>query len=86
MESLESQTHSFIVKIWRERIRVSSSEVTWRGHITHVPGGERCYLRGLNDIGDFVVPYLEALGANPGRFWRARRWLKQWKQRLLSRP
>jgi hypothetical protein len=85
MEPLESQTHSFIIKIWRERVRVGSGMATWRGHITHVPGGERRYLKGFNDIADFIIPYVEAIGVKPGRYWRVRRWLRQCKQRLMSR-
>ena len=85
MEPLESQTHSFIVKIWRERVCAEGSKVTWRGHITHVPGGERRYLKGFDDIADFIIPYLEAIGVKPKRYWWVRRWLRQYKQRLMSR-
>ena len=85
MEPLESQTHSFILKIWCVRVRMESNVTTWRGHITHVPGGERRYLKSFNDIDDFIVPYLEAIDVDPGRYWRVRRWLRQYKQRLMSR-
>lgn len=83
MQPLESQRHSFIIKIWREQLRTGSSQATWRGHITHVPSGERRYLKGMDDIADFIVPYLEAFGVKPGRYWRVRRWLRQRAQRVI---
>jgi hypothetical protein len=85
MEPLESHTHSFIVKIWRERVGVRGRKAVWRGYITHVPGGERRYLRSLGDIADFIIPYLAAIGVKPTRYWRVRQWLRMWKQRLTRR-
>jgi hypothetical protein len=54
--------HSFIVKIWLEEPVWEASGASWRGHVTHVPGGERCYLEDLSDIINFIIPYLEQMG------------------------
>jgi hypothetical protein len=63
MEPTESRTHSFIIKIWLEEEVDESGRFLWRGHITHVPGGERQYIQDLNAISPFIQPYLEQLEA-----------------------
>jgi hypothetical protein len=59
---IEPYVHSFIVKVWVEEPARGSDSANWRGHVTHVPGGERRYLKDLSDIIDFITPYLEQLG------------------------
>jgi hypothetical protein len=62
-ELLEDHTHSFIVKVWLERTPAeNNSQAIWRGHITHVPSGERRYLKDLDVIPAFIASYLEDLG------------------------
>lgn len=68
--------HSFIVKIWREKTQ-DGKQPGWRGHITHVPGNERRYLKALGDIADFVNTYLQRMGVNVGLRWRVKHWLKR---------
>jgi hypothetical protein len=75
----ESNTHSFIVKIWLEETAAENDHATWRGHITHVPGGERRYLKQLNDIVAFIEPYLNEMGVRGGVRWRLWRLLTQAK-------
>jgi hypothetical protein len=58
----DTTPHSFIVKVWIEETAQEAGQATWRGHITHVPGGERRYLQELQEIPIFIKPYLEALG------------------------
>jgi hypothetical protein len=81
MDFPESDSHSFIVKIWREEAAEETERAAWRGHITHVPSGERRYVKDLDGIVAFVVPYLEHLGANIPIRWRLRRWLKRWTRK-----
>jgi hypothetical protein len=68
-------THSFIIKIWLERIASEGGPAVWRGHITHVPGGERRYIKEMDDILVFIIPYLESMGVRFGSRRRVRRWL-----------
>jgi hypothetical protein len=77
MDLPEATTHSFIVKIWLEEVTDETGDVTWRGYITHVPSGARRYLRNLDDIVDFILTYVEAIGVRPGRLMRLRRWLRR---------
>lgn len=57
---------SFIVKIWREGTAEEAGQVVWRGHITHVPGGKRRYLKDLAELVAFIKPYLMAMGVTFG--------------------
>jgi hypothetical protein len=77
MDEIESDTQSFIVRVWVEDRAEEAGEGTWRGQITHVSSSERRYLKNLDEIGDFIWPYLEAMGAKPGVRWQMRRWLKR---------
>ncbi len=72
MDLIEFNTHSFIVKIWLEESADDDHKGMWRGHITHVPGGERRYLKGLGEIAGFIVPYLASMGVQVDALSRLR--------------
>jgi hypothetical protein len=74
---LESDTQSFIVKVWVEERAAGAYPGLWRGHITHVSSSRRRYLKNLDEIGDFIAPYLEEMGIKLGVRWRLRRRLKR---------
>lgn len=76
MDEIESEVQSFIVRVWVEECAEEGSRGIWRGHITHVFTGRRLYLKNLDEIGDFIIPHLEAMGVNPGIRWRMRRLLR----------
>lgn len=76
MDFPELDTHSFVVKVWLEETAEGAGRAVWRGHITHVPSGERRYLKDLDGIGAFVASYLEEMGVKFGIRWRVRRWIK----------
>jgi hypothetical protein len=57
-------TMSFIVKLWLEEIAEETDQMVWRGHITHVPSGTRRYFSALDQIAEFVGPYLTESGAS----------------------
>ena len=77
MDETESEAQSFIVRVWVEERAEEAGRGIWRGHITHVPSHERRYLKKLDEIGDFIAPYLESMGVKLGVRWRMRRWLKR---------
>jgi hypothetical protein len=77
MDLYESNTHPFIIKIWLEESAGVAGRARWRGHITHVPSGERRYMEDVDEIVAFIVPYLESMGVEMGLRWRILRWLKQ---------
>ena len=75
MSVYESNTQSFIIKIWTEEAANRFQRVVWRGQITHVASGERRYLTDLDQVTSFVSKFLREMGVEPGRFGRVRRWL-----------
>lgn len=77
MDEIESEAQSFIVKIWVEERAEEGGRGIWRGHITDVSTGRRRYLKNLNEIGDFLAPYIESMGMKLGMRWRLRRWLRR---------
>jgi len=77
LESLEATSHPFIVRIWLEESAEGRQRAVWRGHITHVPSGERRYLYSLDDMASFVALYLERMGVRLSLGWRFTRWVKR---------
>ena len=77
MDLVESDTQSFIVKIWVEESGEDTSRGVWHGHITHIPGHQRRYLKDLSEIQDFIAPHLEEMGVKVGKRWRLRGWLQR---------
>ena len=62
MNMLESARQSFIIRVWLEETAEEAHQAKWRGHITHVPSGQRHYLETLAEISPFIAPYLQAMG------------------------
>jgi hypothetical protein len=79
MDLFERTTHSFIVRIWLERVVEGGEELAWRGHITHVPGGERIAFSRMGELNAFVLSFLGRqagsgkLGPRRPRGYRGRR-------------
>ncbi len=61
----EGDSHSFIVKVWLEETAEEAGRPTWRGRITHVPSGKKRYVKNMDEIIAFVVPYLQDMGVYP---------------------
>lgn len=74
----ENSTHSFIVKIWLEKTLEEVKHPIWRGHITHIPSGERRYFQKLGEMSAFIELYLSQMGVQMPRFQRLLRWLNHW--------
>lgn len=82
MDIPETKVHSFIVKLWLEEADDETGKAVWRGYVTHVPDGERRYLKRLSDLIDFIGRYLEGIGVTR----RQRSWFRRLLRRLdLSR-
>jgi hypothetical protein len=81
MSTPECKVYSFIVKVWLEEGDHEAKTVTWHGYITHVPSGERRYLRDLDSILSFIRPYLADGGADVRPASRLSRWLKSCTRR-----
>jgi hypothetical protein len=82
VELYEFNTHAFVIKIWLEE------STRWRGHITHVPSGERHYIETLDEIDDFILPYLEKMGIQSKALerWCSRLRRKRSRQTTPAQP
>lgn len=75
-ENYEKNTHTFIVKIWLEELIGKYRLPRWRGHITHVPSGERRYFDNLNGIKKTISLYLPQFDSSDNRWLtKVYRWL-----------
>ena len=78
VDTFESSTHSFLLRLWvTDRSRVTD-QVAWRGQIIHVSSDKRQTLNDLNDITIFLMPYLAEMGVQREKC----AWVKQWLRRL----
>jgi hypothetical protein len=55
----ESSLLSFVVHMWKEEEASEKQRISWRGHITAVPNGERHYFLDINEIPIFILSCLE---------------------------
>jgi hypothetical protein len=76
-DPVEPNTHSFIVKIWLEETTEETEEARWRGHVTHVPSGERRYVKDLSEVTAVLASYLQSMKVRLGLRWRI--WLLEGK-------
>lgn len=75
MDDPVAESHSFIIKVWLEEYRIAADRVVWRGHITHVPGGARHYVKDPAQILAVILPYLQRMGIKLSWRWRLQTWL-----------
>ncbi len=85
MRRSDLDIQSFIVKIWLEETAEEANQAIWRGHITHVPSGERRYFQNLDEIVAFVTSYLERVGVKIHKPRRLKLWLDTVKGCLRRR-
>lgn len=64
MDLYESHLHSFIIKLRLEEGTEELKRTAWSGQIKHIPGGEYRYVRSLEEISDFIRPYLTSAGVD----------------------
>lgn len=84
MDMPESKVHSFIVKLWRDEPDDQTEKPVWHGYITHVPDGERRYLKRLRDVADFIARFLDDDGIERDRRSRLKSWLRRLNLGLIK--
>jgi hypothetical protein len=62
MNESADHIHSFIIRIWLEETVEELGQAQWRGHITHIPDGNRRYIQDLFEITAYLIPYLRQMG------------------------
>jgi hypothetical protein len=61
--SQESNSHSFVVKIWPEENHPNRpARARFRGHIAHAYTKDRSSIKEPAEILEFIQPYVEAMG------------------------
>ena len=75
-----SPWHSFIVKVWSEKVDIEGRTIRWRGYITHVPSGHRTYVKDVGEISSCIETYLKEFGASISTESRRANWIKKLRQ------
>lgn len=50
---------SFVIRLWREETAVSPEGAVWRGHVTHVPSGQKHYFQDVATLDELFESYLQ---------------------------
>jgi hypothetical protein len=72
MDLLEDHTRSFIVRCRAAGSSPEGEREGWLCQVIEVPDGEKRYLRNLDDLVDFLAPYLRDAGVRLTLYWRLR--------------
>ncbi|MGH2458928.1 MAG: hypothetical protein ACRDIY_08675, partial [Chloroflexota bacterium] len=83
MDDVEAQRQSFVVIVWLEEAPSREGRAVWRGHITHVPSGERRYVTTLDDVPAFIAPYLQRMGVTLNLKWHVCLWLRRFRRSMV---
>jgi hypothetical protein len=67
MDPFEDDTHSFVVRIWREPREAPDACPLWRGMIEHVMTGRRRYLSDLTEVTEFIRQQLDPAQSASGQ-------------------
>ena len=60
MTSLETNTHTFVITVWREE----GVPETWRGHVRHVITGRRWSFNSIESMASIVASFLAENGVD----------------------
>jgi hypothetical protein len=50
----EPSGHTFLVRVWIEQTADEAGALSWRGHVTHLPDGDRRYVQAFDDVATFI--------------------------------
>jgi hypothetical protein len=67
MKSFCEDTHSFILRCWREPRELKEAAPVWRGEVEHVPTGKRIYFKNFEELKQFLTSYLPEINAGETR-------------------
>jgi len=81
VDPTESETRTFILRVWLEETIGEAGTATWRGHITDVQSGDRRYVQDMDGIVAYLILHLQRLGVRFGLRWRASCWLARRRRR-----
>lgn len=65
---------SLIIRVWLKDAAENHRGYSWYGQVTHVSSGESQYIKDMGGMVDFLIRFLDALGARVSWRWRLKRW------------
>lgn len=74
-QMIESDTQSFVLKLWVDSQDDDGNQRFWYGYITHVPSDERHHFKSFGELNALLMPYLQEMGIRPPPIWRLIPWL-----------
>jgi hypothetical protein len=78
----ENNRRVFIIRIWREPREIEGAQPEWRGVIESAYDDQRRYLKSLDEIITFILPYLDKMGVKVDMDGRLKQWLKRQQSTL----
>ena len=58
MKSFCDDSHSFVLRCWREPRELEEAAPFWRGEVEHVPTGNRVYFKNFEELKGFLASYM----------------------------
>jgi hypothetical protein len=77
MDTASPDEHVFIIRVWTESREIEGAAPEYRGVIRHATRGDRRYLKSVESVPTFIVPYLKEMGVRLGTVWQLRQWYKK---------
>ena len=68
---MNTDTHSFIIRVWYEAQDSEGNILAWRGSIDHVGSENRLYFQDLDGIARFIQEQSGVYATEKNSFWRA---------------
>ena len=67
---MNTDTHSFIIRVWYEAQDSDGNILAWRGSIDHVGSEKRLYFQDLEGIARFIQEQSGVRDSDKSPFWR----------------
>ena len=71
----ELSSDSLMIRLWLENASNNDGGASWYGRIIHVSGGESRYIKDVGGIVEYLIQFLDRMGARVSWGWRIKSWL-----------
>jgi hypothetical protein len=82
---VDEKLHVFTLRLWREPREVKSAKPKWRGVIIHLASGKKEYFENLEDILNFIVPFIEEMGVRADQTKESTKSFDRWLTSLRKK-
>lgn len=73
------------MRLWREPREVSHASPKWRGVIIHLISGKTRYFENLDDLVEYIIPFIEEMGVTAAQPEGQDRWFTHWLDSLRKK-